>query len=403
LGKTKLSLEEFKKLAKEGKIVFDQATGTWKWATGALQKMGAEAQKTAQKLTPEKWKEYAQAVLDSLQKTKQGLNQQISKLKQYANQVKSALNEAIGKYNELKEKVVDIDKQIADAEANTQHLMREAYRETMSDRERALDKYREALSLVHLAQSLLKDDPQKARELAKEAQSMFSGLESKYVGLKQKIEGIRVSGEIVKKALSEQKETTLQEMDEQARRIAYLQGQLTTLSNQLAVLNSQKVFVDVQIEKLNEAMTEVDNVQKGLGAVSAAQYGINLDDSSLQAAISNAQRLLELLRQISNTNVQLNFYGKASPVRPLGETLNNIRQKLTALAGIKDVVLRFKMPALPLPAPALGTIGMERQRISERIAVDLNFGGRTYALQGEKDVVREFIKALKKHRLRAGF
>ena len=405
LGKTSLNLKEFKKLVKEGKIVFDQTTKSWKWAKNTLHQLGNEAQKTSQKLTIDKWKTYAQVVLDSLKKAKQGLDAQIQQVKQYANNVKSALNEAIQKHKELKDKLNNINQEISDNEINTQNLIREAYRETMSDQERAIDKYREALSLLHKSQEMIARDPQKAKDLAKTAQSMFSELDSKYVGFQQKIEGIKTSGEIVKQALIKQKEAVLSQLDEQDKRVKVLQARLTSLNAQIDSLVQKKIFVNIQITKLEEALQGTSALTRGLDKITATQYGINLDDTSLNIAIQNAQKLLQLLQSINNTNVQVNFLGKASPIRPLGETISNIHNKLAKLGGFKDIVLLFAMspPFLHLPSYTFNQPLLTTQNVTERVAVDLNINGNTYPLEGNKDIVKEFLRTLKKHRLRTGF
>jgi len=286
-----------------------------------------------------------QAANDGMQKVKQVYASDTDQFKAAIDAKKAALDGLLQKEIDINNQIKSLDENLANSRKSTEELLRDIKRKTMSEEEKYADKRREIAERASKAEKLAQTDRQAAikeyealkRESASMAMAVTEGgkeVVSLNEGVRQSTKEIESFDAKIKELYASEKATLESARNE-------ITGHSKTIADSLekdrqalkSLMSDLRNIEPVTIEADGSlAIGEVNRVNDALTSIEASTIQLNVDTSAAEKKIARIRsELAKLQASKSKSEHTTEFKGKASPTKPLSETIKDVKGKISDL------------------------------------------------------------------------
>jgi len=334
IGRLKKELEELDRLGEEMlmNLAEEMEKDPFEKAAESAQKLTQNQKQLVQASNELK---QAQQELNQLGKLRQGaIKEEEKNIQSLIRTIRQKYNAAIQLKKQYAAEVKKQQKAIENIAQTTQDKIHAIRQRGMSEEERVLDRQRQYQEkLAAAAEAYYGGSLEKAAKLAQEAQNIAEGLKDQ----EEAERGVQDAGNLLLRIHEEMK--------------AKAEENLATQQKNTEDLNAQ-------LEKYEEKLT---NIKGQLDELSKKKTLTEID-ADISKAKTKIEELKRKLKEIKNQEVIIDIKGRASPIKPISETLHDVAQKIAAISGVKNLTLRFNLPHLSpsFSFPTAGPQSMQR-------------------------------------------
>lgn len=266
-----------------------------------------------------------------------------AKFKQVIEAKKAALDQYLAKEKEIAGQIKSLNDQVAQSRMSTEDQLRALKQKSMGEYEAYQDKVRQIEEKITQAQKLSATDTQASIELFKQAQQMASGVsdevaegervvvsQQKAVSTAMKLvedaqTGIEDAAKKGVDALEQQSQANQKAADETS-------SSLNEIEQAIVKMGEQVIFIQADG---TVAKQEIASVEAEFQKLQDKQINIDVDTSEAEADVKRLAEKVAALNKHAAESIKktIEFRGKASPERPLMETIQTVDQ---AIAKMKE-------------------------------------------------------------------